>query len=143
MQMTEEEIVKKYKENRNKKGYTNILAQLNCCTKQDINDILRKHGVDLPGNPNFGKPKATLKKEEPATTEEPVVIDTTDKTLDKSCPITKDESNDNNESSTNTSIHIPDSIKELIKNYLNDLIKQRDELDRNIKEITEFINKCN
>ena len=55
MQMTDNEIVKSYKEAKEKKKQIGILADLNGCNRQEITAILRNNGVDLPGP----KPKKT------------------------------------------------------------------------------------
>lgn len=68
MQMSKDEIVRKYKEAKNKKHVIEILADLNTCDKSLIRTILTEGGISLPGNPNFGKPKAQIKK--PIATEE-------------------------------------------------------------------------
>lgn len=45
MQMTESEIVKDYREAKNKSEQINILADLNCCSKVEIKEILLNNGV--------------------------------------------------------------------------------------------------
>lgn len=62
MQMSKDEIVRKYKEAKNKKHMIEILADLNLCDKSLIKSILTEGGISLPRNPNFGKPKAQIKK---------------------------------------------------------------------------------
>lgn len=44
----EDEIVASYQSALDKKAQIQILADLNVCTKQDIEDLLRSHGVELP-----------------------------------------------------------------------------------------------
>lgn len=63
MEMSKEEIVRKYKEARYKKGYIQILADLNGVDKSVIRKILIDAGITLPGNPNFGTPTAKIKKQ--------------------------------------------------------------------------------
>ena len=48
--MTREEIVRKYREAEPKKGYIQILADLNGCSKREIAEILRDAGIPLAGN---------------------------------------------------------------------------------------------
>lgn len=55
MEMSREEIIRKYKEAKYKKGYIQILAELNGVDKSVIRKILIDAGITLPGNPNFGK----------------------------------------------------------------------------------------
>lgn len=42
MQMTHSEIRKMYRESKNKKDQVKILAELNCCTVEEIKEILRE-----------------------------------------------------------------------------------------------------
>ena len=48
MQMTEEEIVRRYKQADNKRDSIRILAELNGCQKQTIRDILEANGLGVP-----------------------------------------------------------------------------------------------
>ena len=52
MQMTEAEIVKSYQRAEKKREQIKILAELNACQKQDIRDILEKHGEEVPKTGN-------------------------------------------------------------------------------------------
>ena len=44
MQMSNEDIVKEYRESKNKKGQIQILADLNACEREKIVRILTSHG---------------------------------------------------------------------------------------------------
>ena len=60
MQMTPNEIVKSYKEAKEKKKQIQILSELNCCSTADIKQILRDNGVEFPGpNPKKAKEEKT------------------------------------------------------------------------------------
>ncbi len=53
MQMSNEEIVKMYRESKNKKAQVEILADLNACGKEKILSILKEGGVsptEMPRN---------------------------------------------------------------------------------------------
>ena len=60
MQMTEEEIVRRYKQADNKRDSIRILAELNGCQKQTIRDILEANGLGVPkvGNRYTAQAKA-------------------------------------------------------------------------------------
>lgn len=60
MQMTNGEIVKSYKEAKEKKKQIEILAQLNACPIANIREILISEGVQFPGP----KPKKAEEKAE-------------------------------------------------------------------------------
>lgn len=58
MQMTNGEIVKSYKEAKEKKKQIEILAQLNACPVANIREILISEGVQFPG-PKPKKPESS------------------------------------------------------------------------------------
>lgn len=60
MQMTKGDIIKLYKEAKEKKKQIEILSQLNACSPADIRQILIEGGVQFPGP----KPKKTEEKAE-------------------------------------------------------------------------------
>ena len=64
MQMTEEEIVRRYKQADNKRDSIRILAELNACPKQTIRDILEANGLRVPkvGNRYTAQAKALKEK---------------------------------------------------------------------------------
>lgn len=57
MQMTENEIVRNYREAKNKREQVTILADLNRCEKEEIVEILLKNGVDQRELPRKRKPR--------------------------------------------------------------------------------------
>lgn len=69
MQMTEEEIVRRYKQADNKRDSIRILAELNACPKQTIRDILEANGLGVPKVGNRYTAQAKALKEKMATEE--------------------------------------------------------------------------
>lgn len=69
MQMTEEEIVRRYKQADNKRDSIRILAELNACQKQTIRDILEANGLGVPKVGNRYTAQAKALKEKMATDE--------------------------------------------------------------------------
>ena len=63
MNMTEKEIVKNYREAKNKKLQIEILADLNVTNKDEIKAILKKHGVDLRGGNYRTKKPAVINQD--------------------------------------------------------------------------------
>lgn len=65
MQMTENEIVEKYKRAEKKRDQIKILSELNACSREDIREILRRHGCEVPGTGNryTAKNKETIQDE--------------------------------------------------------------------------------
>lgn len=66
MQMTDSEIVRDYREAKNKREQVTILADLNRCEKEEIIDILLKNGVDQRELPRKRKPKSKPEEEKRA-----------------------------------------------------------------------------
>lgn len=63
MQMTENEIVRNYREAKNKREQVTILADLNRCEKEEIVEILLKNGVDQRELPRKRKPRKKPEEE--------------------------------------------------------------------------------
>lgn len=61
MESSEKDIVRTYMMAKEKGKQIKILAELNCCSKEDIINILKRHGVDVNGRVfnggNHKKPK--------------------------------------------------------------------------------------
>ena len=49
MIMSDNEIVRNYQEAKNKKAQIEILADMNCCQKKDICEVLSNNGVEIEG----------------------------------------------------------------------------------------------
>ena len=74
MEMSNEEIVRRYRQAKNKRSQVNILAQLNCCSKDEIIEVLKQEGItdkQLPraersdkGKKKSGEPAAEAKETE-------------------------------------------------------------------------------
>jgi hypothetical protein len=149
MQMTESEIVRKYKENRKTKGYVAILAQLNSCSKQEINDILRKNGVELPGNPNFVKPKAKLDQDKIQEAKEEkkkddMVGEVKDLVADKDAnkaviDSIKQAVEECAANHTFGEYTCPDSVKEILIAEYNRCKDEADRLMKRMLEISDFL----
>lgn len=66
MNMTENEIVRNYREAKNKREQVTILADFNRCEKEEIVDILLKNGVDQKELPRKRKPRKKPEEERKA-----------------------------------------------------------------------------
>ena len=74
MQMTENEIVKSYKQATKKVQQIGILADLNLCSKKEIRAILESHGCEVPHYGNrYTKPKENSKPTKPKKSEQPAL----------------------------------------------------------------------
>lgn len=69
MQMTEDEIVRSYRNAKNRNTQITVLAQLNACQKEEIEQILERKGelkkkkteIVLPNMPELVKEMITIK----------------------------------------------------------------------------------
>ena len=66
MQMSDSEIVRSYKEAKDKRSQVGVLAELNACSKDYIREILQRNGINAP---KPGRKSAT--EPEPVKAEEP------------------------------------------------------------------------
>ena len=48
MQMSDSEIVRSYREAKDKRSQVGVLAELNACSKDYIREILKRSGIDAP-----------------------------------------------------------------------------------------------
>lgn len=128
MHMSDEEIIRRYREAKHKKQQIEILAELNAVPKEYIVDTLRKNNVPMPGNPNFVKPKAVIKnsvKETAKVTTEKVSEEVLSGTTQEEPKPTKQE--------------IPPEVRAQLEQDIIDLGKQITTLvDRRVA-ITKFL----
>ena len=99
MQMSDAEIVNKFKRADNKAGHITILAQLNGCPEDTIRDVLRKGGIPEAEIPvPKSKRKTSNRKPEPAKekvdenildgyVEVPELTEEEQRIVDKACSI--------------------------------------------------------
>lgn len=91
MQMDEGEIIREYKQAKNRMKEVGILADLNCVTKKEMAHWLRDHGQEVPKNFFIGeKKKKDLVPEEVVTKCEVVALPEIGKcllTVEEACAI--------------------------------------------------------
>ena len=73
MQMTNGEIVASYRQAKNKKEQVKILAELNCCTQDEIKKILLEGGLDVRELPRNRAATTKATAESKATYSAPTV----------------------------------------------------------------------
>lgn len=143
MEMSEEEIVRSYKEAKKKRGQIQTLAELNACDKQKIISILKKHNITLPGNPNFRK--SSDKQSDNANKTIVVITDKEDKkTKEKENTEIMDHTIRTNikpedKEETNGTAAAEAAVPETVKIKIPDSI--RDQLNRDLESIKEQISK--
>lgn len=111
MQMSREEIVKSYKESKDKRHQIEVLADLNCIDKDAIRAILYDAGVPLPG-----KPKAQIKK-----------------------PIETVEKKELEEPKEEPKNFLPGVIRDQLMKDADDIDKQIDELIKKKQVILDYV----
>ena len=96
MQMTDSEIVKSYKEAKEKKKQIEILSQLNACDVAKIRGILIANGVQFPGpKPKKAKEEKTkvvavISKDAPTLPAEKVIPEFVDKVVQERLTFLRD-----------------------------------------------------
>lgn len=122
MQMSKEEIVRRYQEAKYKSKQVQILAELNGCDKETIQEVLRQSRIEIQA--------AKAKK----TAEKPIKTKSEGKPADRN-PVSKTT--------------IPEAVKQAVITMLE---KKRLEIEadrqaleektRTIKELEDFLQKC-
>lgn len=134
MQMSNEEIVRNYREAKDKAKQLGILAELNACDKQKIKDILTEGGIDYRSFPRSRKEKAAapdvkqakakpVKEKQAAVEKKPV---NTQCGGDK--PTKKEEPEDRK-------IFIPEIVKQAVTEKM---IQVQESMDRNAADLSEL-----
>ncbi len=134
MQMSNEEIVRNYREAKDKAKQLGILAELNACDKQKIKDILTEGGIDYRSFPRSRKEKAAapdvkqakakpVKEKQAAVEKKPV---NTQCGGDK--PTKKEEPE-------NRKIFIPEIVKQAVTEKM---IQVQESMDRNAADLSEL-----
>ncbi len=134
MQMSNEEIVKNYREAKDKAKQLGILAELNACDEQKIKDILTEGGIDYRSFPRSRKEKAAapdvkqakakpVKEKQAAVEKKPV---NTQCGGDK--PTKKEEPEDRK-------IFIPEIVKQAVTEKM---IQVQESMDRNAADLSEL-----
>ena len=134
MQMSNEEIVKNYREAKDKAKQLGILAELNACDEQKIKDILTEGGIDYRSFPRSRKEKAAapdvkqakakpVKEKHAAVEKKPV---NTQCGGDK--PTKKEEPEDRK-------IFIPEIVKQAVTEKM---IQVQESMDRNAADLSEL-----
>ncbi len=134
MQMSNEEIVRNYREAKDKAKQLGILAELNACDEQKIKDILTEGGIDYRSFPRSRKEKAAapdvkqakakpVKEKQAAVEKKPV---NTQCGGDK--PTKKEEPEDRK-------IFIPEIVKQAVTEKM---IQVQESMDRNAADLSEL-----
>lgn len=134
MRMSNEEIVKNYREAKGKAKQLGILAELNACDEQKIKDILTEGGIDYRSFPRSRKEKAAapdvkqakakpVKEKQAAVEKKPV---NTQCGGDK--PTKKEEPEDRK-------IFIPEIVKQAVTEKM---IQVQESMDRNAADLSEL-----
>lgn len=143
MQMSNEEIIRSYREARDKRKQIEILSELNACDKQKIRDILAEGGMDhrsLPRSrrkekaaapePGPAKAKAAKAKTEPAKEKQAAE----EKPVTTQCggddPVQKEEPEERK-------IFLPEIVRQAVTEKM---MKVQDNIDRDSADLWELNN---
>ena len=127
MQMSDSEIVRSYKEAKDKRSQVGVLAELNACSKDYIREILQRNGINAP---KPGRKSAT--EPEPVKAEEPkkaVLTEMAKKAVKREPEIVKDEPTE----------EVPHELLLLAAERLKDLQESREEREHDIQIMQSFV----
>ena len=92
MEQTEkQEIIKAYKESKNKLQQIKILADLHVCTQKDIKDVLTEAGIDIEKRPYVRKAEVVTVNGKPQKVMASMPAEEKPKTAKKAIPAAVDE----------------------------------------------------
>lgn len=126
MQMSNADIVKMYRESKDKKAQVEILAGLNVCEKETIIKILKENGVSQAELPRNRK-----KTESDGKSEKPMAIQ-------KAQPTEKAEPK-KEESPAAVTEELPEIVKEVICRQMEQEQEAIDYHSGRLKELNEFL----
>ena len=137
MEMTYPEIVRNYKQAKNKEEQIEILADINCCTQAEIRKILINAGLEVKTAKRTkaaGNRKTTkIAHKKPLPHEEPIIEE--DDCVEEIEEIIE-EIPENLEFT-----HVPDYIREILEAELDKLDETIKRATERYKEIVEFLNR--
>ena len=120
MEMTKDEIIRRYKEAKDKKDQIKILADLNLCSSKEIKDILVAAGVEIPKRPYVKKAEVITVDGQPQKAIYTMPAEKTTKKIKGG---------------------IPTAVKEAIKDKIKDIARINDSYRANIAEFEQAINE--
>lgn len=130
MQMSNEEIVKSYREAKDKVKQLGILSELNACDEQKIKDILTEGGIDhrsFPRSKREKKATAPVADNKPAKAKQAAVQK---KPINTQCggdnPVEKPE---------DQKIYIPEIVKQAVTEKM---IQVQESMDQNAADLSEL-----
>ena len=132
MQMSNEEIVRNYREAKDKAKQLKILAELNACDEQKIKDILTEGGVDYRSFPRNKKEKKTAAPEADNKPAKAKRTADAEKPVNTQCggdkPVKREEPEEQK-------IFIPEIVKQAVTEKM---IQVQESMDRNAADLSEL-----
>lgn len=131
MQMSNEEIVRSYREAKNKAKQLEILAELNACDTQKIKDILIGSGMDHRRLPRGEREKTAVQTEE-ARPEKEKRAAVKKKPENTQCGSVKPVKKEDPEP---PKIYIPEIVKQAVTEKM---IQVQESMDQNVADLSEL-----
>lgn len=134
MQMSNEEIVRNYREAKYKAKQLGILAELNACNEQKIKDILTEGGIDYRSFPRSRKEKAAAPdvKQAKAKPVKEKTGSSREKPVNTQCGGDKQTKKEEPEE---RKIFIPEIVKQAVTEKM---IQVQESMDRNAADLSEL-----
>ena len=133
MNMTENEIIRQYKEAKDRREQIKILADMNLCGREEIEKILKDNGQRLPGQNPKKKPQNKPLEE----------------TEDIPAPAIEPQEKPYAAGTKAGGFHVPDKVKELVDAKMVRLQEAIDiyrekikEYETELEELSGFLKNC-
>lgn len=132
MQMSNEEIVRRYKEAKDKAKQLGILSELNACDEQKIKDILAEGGIDHRQLPRSRKEKDARPEKAERTKARPAK----EKQTVQEKPVNTQCGEDNpTERPEDPKIYIPEIVKQAVTEKM---IQVQESMDQNAADLSDL-----
>lgn len=135
LNMKKAEIVKMYKEAKNKREQITILADLNCTTRKEIEEVLMAAGIEIPSKKTAPKKPTNPNNTKSATTSKPKK----EEVIEDDC-VEEIEEIPEMEYPIETKEKIPPYVRSVLEEELTNLERRIKHLENTYREIADFLN---
>lgn len=135
MQMSNEEIVRSYREAKDKAKQLGILSELNACDKQKIKDILAEGGIDHRQLPRSRKEKAADERPGKAKTTKARTAKEKQAAVQEKPVNTQCGGDNTTERPEDPKIYIPEIVKQAVTEKM---IQVQESMDQNAADLSDL-----
>lgn len=141
MQMSNEEIVRSYREAKDKAKQLEILSELNACDRQKIKDILAEGGIDHRQLPRSRKEKAADARPEKAEKTKARPAKEKQAAVQEKPVNTQCGGADPTERLEDPKIYIPEIVKQAVTEKMIQVQESMDQNAANLSDLNAFLKR--